>query len=186
MSLIVGLGNIGSRFEGTRHNIGFELADKLARELSVSFRTDSGPFLIAEGSVKGKPVHIIKPTTLMNLSGRAVSSALALTGNRLEDCMVCYDDINLPPGKIRLRPSGSAGGHNGIQNIIDRMQTREFPRLRIGIGNDFAKGRQSDYVLSPFSGDQREAIEGALEDSIEALFTFLRAGIDMAMNHHNT
>ncbi|REL29206.1 aminoacyl-tRNA hydrolase [Rhodohalobacter sp. SW132] len=186
MSLIVGLGNIGSRFEGTRHNIGFELADKLARELSVSFRTDGGPFLIAEGSFKGKPVHIIKPTTLMNLSGRAVSSALALTGSRLEDCLVCYDDINLPPGKIRLRPSGSAGGHNGIQNIIDRMQSREFPRLRIGIGDDFSRGRQSDYVLGQFTSVQREEVDRALEDSVEAVFTFLRAGIDMAMNHHNS
>lgn len=185
MPLIIGLGNIGAEYDGTRHNVGFDLADKLARKLSVQFRTGSGPFLIAEGSFKGRPVHVIKPTTLMNLSGRAVSSALALTGNRLEDCLVCYDDINLPPGKIRLRPSGSAGGHNGIQNIIDRIQSKTFPRLRIGIGDDFSRGRQSDYVLGYFDKEQQPLIEEALEDSIEAIFTFLRGGIELAMNHHN-
>lgn len=185
MSLIIGLGNIGAEYDGTRHNVGFDLVDKLARELSVKFSTDSGPFLIAEGSFKGSSVYMIKPTTLMNLSGRAVTSALTYTGLRLEDCLVCYDDINLPPGKIRLRPSGSAGGHNGIQNIIDRVQTRTFPRLRIGIGDDFHRGRQADYVLSPFSKQQRPLVDQALEDSIDAVFTFIRAGIEQAMNHHN-
>ncbi|NBC25536.1 MAG: aminoacyl-tRNA hydrolase [Bacteroidetes bacterium] len=185
MPLIAGLGNIGAEYDGTRHNIGFELADKLARTLSVSFKTGSGPFLIAEGSYKGSNVSIIKPTTLMNLSGRAITSALASTGSRLEECLVCYDDINLPPGKIRLRPSGSAGGHNGIQNIIDRLQTRDFPRLRIGIGDDFSRGRQADYVLNRFSKDQRPRIEEALEASEEAVFTFLRGGIEQAMNRHN-
>jgi len=185
MALIVGLGNIGEEYSGTRHNVGFELADKLARELSVDFSTAGGPFLISEGSFKGSPVHIIKPTTLMNRSGRAVSSALAITGNSLSDCLVCYDDINLPPGRIRLRPSGSAGGHNGIQDIIDRIQTRKFPRLRIGVGDDFSRGRQADYVLSPFSKDQRPEVDRALDDSCDAVFTFLRAGIEQAMNDHN-
>lgn len=185
MALIIGLGNIGTEYEGTRHNVGFELAEKLARELSVQFKTGNGPFLIAEGSFKSRPLYIIKPTTLMNLSGRAVSGALALTNTRLEDCLVCYDDINLPPGKIRLRPSGSAGGHNGIQSIIDRLQTREFPRLRIGIGDDFSRGRQSDYVLGHFGKGQRPLIDEALGNAMDAVFTFLRGGIGLAMNHHN-
>jgi len=185
MALIVGLGNIGAEYSGTRHNVGFELVDKMARELSVEFSTAGGPFLIAEGSFKGQPVHLIKPTTYMNRSGRAVSSALAITGNTLSDCLVCYDDINLPPGKIRLRPSGSAGGHNGIQDIIDRMQSRDFPRLRIGVGDDFRRGRQADYVLSPFTGEQRTHVDEALDDSVEALFTFMRAGMEQAMNDHN-
>jgi PTH1 family peptidyl-tRNA hydrolase len=185
MALIVGLGNIGAEYSGTRHNVGFELVDKMARELSVEFSTAGGSFLIAEGSFKGQPVHLIKPTTYMNRSGRAVSSALAITGNALSDCLVCYDDINLPPGKIRLRSSGSAGGHNGIQDIIDRMQSREFPRLRIGVGDDFRRGRQADYVLSQFSGEQRPHIDDALDESVEALFTFMRAGIEQAMNDHN-
>jgi PTH1 family peptidyl-tRNA hydrolase len=185
MALIVGLGNIGAEYSGTRHNVGFELVDKMARELSVEFSTAGGPFLIAEGSFKGQPVHLIKPTTYMNRSGRAVSSALAITGNTLSDCLVCYDDINLPPGKIRLRPSGSAGGHNGIQDIIDRMQSRDFPRLRIGVGDDFRRGRQADYVLSPFTGEQRTHVDEALDDSVEALFTFMRASMEQAMNDHN-
>jgi PTH1 family peptidyl-tRNA hydrolase len=185
MALIVGLGNIGAEYSGTRHNVGFELVDKMARELSVEFSTAGGPFLIAEGSFKGQPVHLIKPTTYMNRSGRAVSSALAITGNALSDCLVCYDDINLPPGKIRLRSSGSAGGHNGIQDIIDRMQSRDFPRLRIGVGDDFRRGRQADYVLSPFTGEQRTHVDEALDDSVEALFTFMRAGMEQAMNDHN-
>jgi PTH1 family peptidyl-tRNA hydrolase len=99
--------------------------------------------------------------------------------------LVCYDDINLPPGKIRLRSSGSAGGHNGIQDIIDRMQSRDFPRLRIGVGDDFRRGRQADYVLSPFTGEQRTHVDEALDDSVEALFTFMRAGMEQAMNDHN-
>lgn len=185
MALIVGLGNIGAEYEGTRHNVGFELVDKLARKLSVNFSTAGGPFLIAEGSFKGQPVHLIKPTTLMNRSGRAVSSALAITGTTLSDCLVCYDDINLPPGKIRLRTSGSAGGHNGIQDIIERMQSREFPRLRIGIGDDFRRGRQADYVLNPFTKEQRAFIDESLDDSADAVFTFLRTGIEQAMNDHN-
>lgn len=185
MALIIGLGNIGAEYAGTRHNVGFELVDRLARKMSVNFSTGSGPFLVAEGSFKGSPVFMIKPTTLMNLSGRAVTSALALTGLRLEDCLVCYDDINLPPGKIRLRPSGSAGGHNGIKSIIERVQTRTFPRLRIGVGDDFSRGRQADYVLSPFSSQQRPLVDQSLEDSIEAVFTFIRAGIEQAMNDHN-
>jgi len=185
MSLIAGLGNIGAEYENTRHNIGFELANKLARKLSVEFKAGGGPFLMAEGSFKSRPVYIIKPTTLMNLSGRAVSSALAQTDSRLEDCLVCYDDISLPPGKIRLRPSGSAGGHNGIQSIIDRMQSRNFPRLRIGIGDDFSRGRQSEYVLGQFSNEQRLLIDEALENALDAVFTFLRGGMDLAMNYHN-
>lgn len=185
MALIVGLGNIGAEYKGTRHNVGFELVDELARELSVDFSTTGGPFLLAEGSFKSKPASLIKPTTLMNRSGRAVSSALAVTGDKLHETLVCYDDINLPPGKIRLRPSGSAGGHNGIQDIIDRMQTRKFPRLRIGVGDDFSRGRQADYVLSPFTKDQREEVDFALKDAKDAVFTFLRAGIEHAMNDHN-
>lgn len=185
MALIVGLGNIGAEYAGTRHNVGFELVDLLARKLSVEFTTAGGPFLITEGSFKSKKISLIKPTTLMNRSGRAVSSALATTHSSLEETLVCYDDINLPPGKIRLRPSGSAGGHNGIQDIIDRLQNRKFPRLRIGVGDDFSRGRQADYVLSPFSKEQRVEIEIALSDAADAVFTFLRAGIEQAMNDHN-
>lgn len=184
MAIITGLGNIGSKYKGTRHNVGFEVVDKLGDDLSISF-SEEGPFHIGEGSFKGKKVILIKPTTLMNRSGKAVGKILAQSGLTPDQCLVCYDDINLPPGKIRLRPSGSAGGHNGIRDIIDTIQTDQFPRLRIGIGSDFGRGRQADYVLSPFNEDQRIAVDQAIDQSCEAILTFLRAGIDIAMNDFN-
>ena len=121
----------------------------------------------------------------MNNSGKAVSKALAMTGNSPADCIICYDDIHLETGRIKLKPSGSAGGHNGVTDIIDRLQTRDFPRLRIGIGNDFNRGRQSEYVLSPFSSTQREQMVETLEVASDAILTFLRGGIEAAMNQFN-
>jgi len=185
MALITGLGNIGSKYKGTRHNIGFEVIDKLADDLSIHLEDGKGPFLIGEGSFKGKKVTLMKPTTFMNLSGKAMSKAVAKTGVSLNRCLVCYDDINLPPGKIRLRPSGSAGGHNGIKDIITSLQTDQFPRMRIGVGNDFGRGRQADYVLSPFDEDQRIIMDQTLETACEAIYTFLRTDIQIAMNEFN-
>lgn len=185
MALITGLGNIGSKYNGTRHNIGFEVIDKLADDLSIQLEDGKGPFLIGEGSFKGKKVTLMKPTTFMNLSGKAVSKAIAKTGVSLSRSLVCYDDINLPPGKIRLRPSGSAGGHNGIKDIINTLQTDQFPRMRIGVGSDFGRGRQADYVLSPFDQDQRITMDQTLDTVCDAIYTFLRTDIHIAMNEFN-
>lgn len=185
MALIVGLGNIGSEYDGTRHNIGFEIIDRLADNLSVTFEDGKGPFLWGEGSFKGQKTTLIKPTTYMNRSGKAVSKALAISGESPENCFVCYDDINLPPGKIRIRPSGSAGGHNGIQNIIDQLQSDQFPRMRIGIGNNFNRGQQSDYVLSPFTAEEKIIMDQTADVACEAILAFLRGGIDLAMNEYN-
>ncbi len=185
MALITGLGNIGSKYKGTRHNIGFEVIDKLAENLSITLEDGKGPFLIGEGSFKGKKVTLMKPTTFMNLSGKAMSKAIFITGVSLNRCLVCYDDINLPPGKIRLRPSGSAGGHNGIKDIINTLQTDQFPRMRIGVGSDFGRGRQADYVLSPFDEDQRIIMDQTLDTVCEAIYTFLRTDIQIAMNEFN-
>lgn len=121
----------------------------------------------------------------MNRSGKAVSKALAQTGDSISDCMICHDDIHLDAGRIRLRPGGSAGGHNGITDIIQSLQTKEFPRLRIGVGNDFDRGRQSDYVLSPFTNQQRKLVDDALEVASDAILLFLRGGINLAMNKFN-
>ncbi len=185
MPLIVGLGNPGPDYHGTRHNIGFEIADRLASALDLDFEKSGGMYLAASGNFKSKPVVIIKPLTYMNRSGGAVTKALAEFGMELQDTLVCYDDINLPPGKLRFRDTGSAGGHNGVQDIIDRTGTREFPRLRFGIGNDFPRGRQVDYVLGRFSEDDRADVDAGLEKSEEALLTFIRAGIVKTMNHFN-
>jgi peptidyl-tRNA hydrolase, PTH1 family len=185
MALIAGLGNPGLEYKGTRHNVGFELIDILSDKLTITLKQGNGLFFLGEGQFKGKKITLLKPTTYMNRSGRAISKALAQTGDSLTDCMICYDDINLEPGRIRIRPAGSAGGHNGLIDIINQLQTREFPRLRIGIGSDFPRGRQSDYVLEPFTSDQRKLIDEALEVASEAILTFLRGGIDLAMNKFN-
>lgn len=185
MALIVGLGNPGLEYKGTRHNVGFELIDNLSEKLTIALKPGNGLFFFGEGHFKGKNVTLLKPTTYMNHSGKAVTKALAFTGETPADCLVCYDDIHLETGRIKLKPSGSAGGHNGMKDIIERLQTKDFPRLRIGVGNDFKRGRQSDYVLSPFSSSQRKMVDEALEVASEAILTFLRGDIDRAMNQFN-
>lgn len=186
MALIVGLGNPGPEYEGTRHNIGFELIDKLAEKLTITLEKSNGLFYMGQGHFKSTPVTLIKPMTYMNRSGRAVSRALAMIKEEPRDCLICYDDINLDMGVIRLRPAGSAGGHNGLQDIIERLGTREVPRLRIGIGRDFGRGQQVKYVLDPFTPDQRIEADQALERACEAVLTYLRAGIEITMNQFNS
>jgi PTH1 family peptidyl-tRNA hydrolase len=185
MPIIAGLGNIGEEYHGTRHNIGFEIADRLADKLSMKFKPAGGPFLSAEGSFRGRPVIIIKPGTYMNLSGKAISKACVKYRMPLTECLVCYDDLNLPTGKIRFREKGSAGGHNGIESIIEHSGSRIFPRLRFGIGSDFQRGRQADYVLSSFEKQELADVEAGLEKSIEGVLCFIREGITHAMNRFN-
>jgi len=185
MPLIAGLGNPGDKYAGTRHNIGFELIDKLADVLSITMKPGKGPFLVGEGQFKGDPVQLIKPTTFMNRSGTAIKRAVDRFQPPLDRCMICYDDINLEPGTIRLRSKGSAGGHNGLEDIIQHLQTNRFPRLRIGIGNDFPRGQQANYVLSPFTPEERVVIDETLDRATDAILLFIRAGINRAMNSHN-
>lgn len=185
MTIIAGLGNIGTEYVGTRHNIGFDIADRLADKLSLNFEKPRGPYLAAKGSFKGKPLVIIKPNTYMNRSGSAITKAIVEFKSSLENVLVCYDDLNLPPGKIRFRPDGSAGGHNGIQDIIERTGTRTFSRLRFGIGNNFPRGRQVDYVLGPFNGEEMTDIEAGLEKSVEGILCFVRQGLVQTMNQFN-
>ena len=185
MALIAGLGNPGAEYRNTRHNIGFKLLDLLSEKLSITFHSESGLYDLGEGRFKGQPVWLVKPQTYMNLSGRAIRKVLAKTNLSPRQCLVCYDDVNLEPGIIRLRPSGSAGGHNGMQSIIDELKTNQFPRLRMGIGNNYRRGHQADYVLSPFSDDEKPVIEDALDRAMEAVLTFLRSDINIAMNQFN-
>lgn len=185
MALIAGLGNPGAEYEKTRHNVGFELIDLLSEKLTATEVQESGLYTILEARFKGRNLWLVKPNTYMNLSGRAIRKVLTRKNLEPEACMVCYDDVNLDVGRIRLRPSGSAGGHNGIQNIIEELKTDQFPRLRIGIGNDYRRGQQADYVLSPFTDDERPVIEETLETASDAVITFLRGGIDIAMNQFN-
>lgn len=185
MALIVGLGNPGLEYKGTRHNVGFELIDILSEKLTIALKKGSGLFFMGTGHFKSRPVSLMKPITYMNRSGKAVSKALSVTGDSFSSCMICYDDIHLEPGRIRIRPSGSAGGHNGLDDIINKLQTKDIPRLRIGIGNDFPRGKQADYVLQPFTPAQRKQIDESLEVASEAILTFIRCDVEKAMNQFN-
>ncbi|MCC5932662.1 MAG: aminoacyl-tRNA hydrolase [Candidatus Cyclonatronum sp.] len=186
MHLIFGLGNIGAEYANTRHNIGFTIVEHIAREMNLAFEPGRGAWREARGSFKGKPFVLIKPETYMNRSGSAVSKALVTFKTSLDNCLICYDDLNLPPGKIRFRDAGSAGGHNGITDIIERTGTRRFPRLRFGIGNDFPRGRQVDYVLGPFDDTERQLIEESVALSAEGVLCFIRQGIVQTMNQFNS
>ena len=185
MSIIVGLGNIGQKYEGTRHNIGFDIVDAIAETLSTTFGPGDGPFVVAEGRHRGRNVFLVKPTTYMNRSGKAVRKALSKYKTDKQDCLIVYDDLNLDVGDVRLKAQGSAGGHNGIQNIIDELGSREFPRLRFGIGNDFPRGRQVDFVLSPFNNSDQKYLEEGIQIAHDACLHFVREGIEKTMNNFN-
>ena len=185
MPLIVGLGNIGVEYRDTRHNIGFTIVDRLAGHLSASMEQADVPFVLGVGRFKGTKTILIQPTTYMNNSGKAVLRACRMFHFLPSDILVCYDDVNLSTGKIRLRKDGSAGGHNGIQSIIDHLGTDQFPRLRFGIDRNFPRGKQSDYVLSPFDAEELPTVEEGLKKAEEAVLCFIREGIVSAMNNHN-
>lgn len=185
MPLIVGLGNIGTEYMGTRHNVGFDIIYHVADTLRTRLTPGKGPYMVAEGRFRGQNVVLITPTTYMNLSGLAVSKALKYFDIPVSECLVCTDDINLPAGKIRIRPSGSDGGHNGLGNISEVLGTDQFPRLRFGIGNNFERGHRSDYVLSPFGDEEQEAVSAGIDKAHDAVLCFIREGIDSAMNKFN-
>jgi PTH1 family peptidyl-tRNA hydrolase len=184
MSIIVGLGNVGQEYEGTRHNIGFEVVDEIAKTLSVEFEPGGGPFVLAEGRHKGRKVILVKPTNFMNRSGTAVKKVLNKFHTEKTDCLVVYDDLNLPLGVTRMKPNGSDGGHNGIADINEKIG-RDYPRLRVGIGNNFERGSQVDYVLSPFEKDEMEEVRASIQKAHDAALAFVNIGIERAMNFFN-
>ena len=184
--LIVGLGNPGAEYEGTRHNIGFAVVDAVAEKARAALAFDGrADALVGEGRFRGRPLTLAKPLAYMNLSGTPVRHLIRRLGLDPAEVLVIVDDVNLPVGKLRLRQGGSAGGHNGVQDLIDRLGTDAFPRLRIGIGNDFPRGRQADYVLSPFSKDEEPVIAGAIERARDAALAFVTDGLVPAMNRFN-
>ncbi len=182
--LIAGLGNPGPEYEGTRHNIGFEALDALA----TSFETAFAPGRYAEAAQfrhKGRTFILIKPQTFMNLSGKAVRYWLDQERLDPEQLMVVADDLALPFGKVRLRAAGGAGGHNGLTNIIEVLATEGFPRLRFGIGSDFARGRQSEFVLGKWNEAERKELPGRIDQVGKAILQFGLLGIADTMNHFN-
>lgn len=183
--LVVGLGNPGPKYENTRHNVGFRVVDMLADRLRVSSFTREHDAMVGWGQYKNQKVGLAKPLTLMNRSGESVAPLCDYNNLSPSDLIVVVDDLNLPVGTIRLRPSGSSGGHNGLENIANHLGTTDFPRLRIGIGSDFGPGEQSDYVLSPFTPDQQAPIQEAIDDAGEAILTTVREDLDTAMTRFN-
>lgn len=183
--LIAGLGNIGKEYEGTRHNVGFKVLDAWASEADATFRTERYGD-IAEISVKGRTLTLLKPSTYMNLSGNAIRYWMNKLGIPPENLMVICDDLNLPFGTLRMRKKGSDGGHNGLKNIQELLGTTEYPRIRIGIGNNFKKGSQVDFVIGEMTDEEKEAMPQICSRVIAGVKDFVLAGADRAMNSFNT
>ncbi|MBZ9627306.1 aminoacyl-tRNA hydrolase [Psychroflexus sp. CAK1W] len=182
--LIVGLGNPGPKYENTRHNIGFKVLDTLAEKREIIFEADRYGDK-AEFNFKGRKFILIKPSTFMNLSGKAVRYWLDKENIAIQNLLVITDDLNLSFGTLRLKAKGSDGGHNGLKNIQDLLQTTTYPRFRFGISDEFSKGRQIDYVLSEWTSEEKEALKERLETSSELILSFGTAGIQNTMNSFN-
>ena len=184
--LIVGLGNMGEEYEGTRHNAGFEVLDLLARDLKVSVRRLKFKALTATAQIGGQGVLLMKPTTYMNLSGEAVVQAAAFYKVPPHRVLVISDEVALPPGKLRIRASGSAGGHNGLKNIIALLHSENFPRIRVGVGSKpHPDYDMVDWVLGRPQGEDRKALDEAEQRAADAIQVILTKGLDRAMEKYN-
>lgn len=182
--LIVGLGNIGEKYSNTRHNIGFKVLDHLIADEDVTFETlKLGD--IATLKVKGRVLILLKPSTYMNLSGKAVKYWLDKEKIPTENLLVITDDLNLPFGTLRLKTKGSDGGHNGLKDIQDKLQTTKYNRFRFGISDAFSKGRQVDYVLGEWTDDENTQLKERLEISSKLIKSFALAGVSNTMNQFN-
>ncbi|MBP9019752.1 MAG: aminoacyl-tRNA hydrolase [Bacteroidales bacterium] len=182
--LIAGLGNIGSEYADTRHNAGFYVLDTLARLSNIAFISSRYGY-IAEYKYKGKRFLLLKPSTYMNLSGKAVNYWLNAEKIDQENMLVVVDDIALQFGSLRMRKQGSDGGHNGLKDIISTLGNSDFPRLRIGIGGDFPKGGQIDYVLGKWTDQEIKSLPGIADKAVEVIKLFGTEGVEKAMNYCN-
>ena len=182
--LSVGLGNIGDEYRLTRHNIGFMILDALAKASNISFATERYGD-VATMRLKNKQLILLKPSTYMNLSGNSVRYWKEKEKIELENILVIVDDLALPFGAIRLKANGSDAGHNGLKNIAQMLGTQAYPRLRFGIGNDYPRGQQIEYVLGQFTPEQREALPARIYVAVDAVKTFCLAGLQTAMCNFN-
>ncbi len=185
---MVGLGNPGLRYEFTRHNIGFRIVDSLAQEIEIEFKKVKSYYsLISRGMINNHKVILIKPQTFMNLSGRAVSKVVSYYKMPLQDLLIVYDDLNLELGQVRIRKKGSAGGHMGMESIMQYLNSEDVPRLRIGIGNPSVNFNFDcvSYVLSNFNGDEKDKIKKVIQLSVEAIKTIIEDGFEKAMRKYN-
>lgn len=182
--LIIGLGNIGAKYENTRHNIGFKILDYFAKSEEFSFETHKlGD--IATYKIKGRLLIFLKPNTYMNLSGKSIKYWMTKENILLENILVITDDLNLPFGTLRIKTKGSDGGHNGLKDTQDKLQTTKYNRFRFGIGDNFSKGRQVDYVLNEWSANEASQLIERLPVCVEAIKSFALSGMANTMNHYN-
>lgn len=182
--LIVGLGNIGPEYEGTRHNIGFRILDAFAKASNISFQDKRYGF-VAHMRVKNQELVLLKPSTYMNLSGNAVRYWMQQEKIPLENLLVLVDDLSLPVGTIRMRQGGSDAGHNGLKHIAQMLGTQAYNRLKFGIGNDYPRGGQIDFVLGHFSPEDEKIVDERALVACEAIKAYALSGMQFAMNHYN-
>jgi PTH1 family peptidyl-tRNA hydrolase len=182
--LITGLGNIGDEYQFTRHNIGFEVLDAFAKASNICFEDKRYGF-VANFKLKGRTFVLLKPSTYVNLSGKAVSYWMQKENIPIENLLVISDDLALPMGTLRLRAKGSDGGHNGLKNITEVLGSSDYARLRFGISDNFAKGRQVDYVLGRWSKDEEKVLQERIPLVMEIIKSFGLAGLHMTMNQYN-
>ena len=182
--LVVGLGNPGDKYINTRHNVGFKIVDAFAKERDAVFSLDKQCEL-ATVKFKGRTIILIKPTTFMNLSGKAVNYWMQQEKIPIKNVLIITDDIALPFGKLRLKGKGSDGGHNGLKSIQESINTSQFSRLRFGVGNEFFKGQQSDYVLSEWNTEQNEALDQRIAVATEFVKGFTTIGLQLTMTNWN-
>ena len=185
MLIIIGLGNPGVRFTGSRHNVGFRFIDLMAKKNEIRLNDRRPKAVIGQGLIDGHEVVLAKPRTFMNNSGEGVEYILARFGGHPSDLLVVYDEMALPAGRIRIRPQGSHAGHNGIRSIISSIQTEQFPRLRIGVGHPNQGESSIPHVLGKFNKEEEPLVAQALQDSVEAVQCMLEANIDIVMNRYN-
>lgn len=182
--LIVGLGNVGQEYDMTRHNTGFMVLDAFAKASNIVF-DDRRYGFVAEASLRGRKLVLLKPSTFMNLSGNAVRYWLGKEKIDVERMLVVVDDLALPLGALRLKASGSNAGHNGLGNIQSVLGTERYCRLRVGIGNDFPRGMQVDWVLGRYSDEELKVLAPAIDTACEVIKSFVLSGVDVTMNHFN-
>ncbi len=185
MKLITGLGNPTAKYEGTRHNVGFEVIDRLAEQYNIPLDTAKHKGFYGKGIMEGQKVILLKPMTYMNLSGESVAAVADYFKIEPKDVIVIYDDINLDVGRLRIREKGSAGGHNGMKNIIQHLGTDAFPRIRLGVGMKPPKMDLADYVLSAFVKEEQPLMEAGYDKACRAAAMVLTDGISQAMNEYN-
>ena len=182
--LIIGLGNIGDKYTETRHNIGFKVVEKIAKDKEGKWSTEKlGD--VSTVKHKGRTLVLLKPSTFMNLSGKAVNYWMQAEKIPVERIFVITDDLALPYGKLRLKGKGSDGGHNGLKDIIATFGNTNFSRLRFGVGAEFAKGKQVDYVLGEWDLEERKILEERIEAAAEFVYSFVTIGLERTMNFHN-